>query len=219
MVGPTAVLFVGRLDKEKHVDELLRAVAATPIAAGITADIVGVGSCGADLRALAGSLSITDRVRFRGFLPDDELAATRARCQVFCMPGTAELQSLATMEAMAAGLPILAANALALPHLVHHGLNGYLYTPGDHTELAARLTELADQPGLRAIMGAASTQLIAAHDINNTVDAFEALYRQAHQQIAQTTPMLHTASNARPHPTPAGATPAGPFARRLRTRA
>jgi len=203
-VGPITVLFVGRLDKEKHVDELLRAVAAAPVGAGIRADIVGAGTCGADLRALAGSLGIADRVRFRGFLSDDELAATRASCQVFCMPGTAELQSLATMEAMAAGLPILAANAMALPHLVHHGLNGYLYTPGDHADLTARLTQLADQPQLRATMGAASNRLIAAHDINHTLDAFEGLYRQAHQQIPQTKAMVHPASRGRPHPTPAG---------------
>jgi glycosyltransferase involved in cell wall biosynthesis len=47
------------------------------------------------------------------------------------MPGTAELQSLVTMEAMAAGLPIVAADAAALSHLVKPGVNGSLFRPGD----------------------------------------------------------------------------------------
>ena len=71
---------------------------------------------------------------------------TSARCytraSVFAIASTAELQSIATMEAMASGLPIVAANAVALPHLVHDGENGYLFEPGDVDALAARLTDV-----------------------------------------------------------------------------
>ena len=51
------------------------------------------------------------------------------------MPSIAELQSIATMEAMASALPIVAANAMALPHLVHDGENGYLFEPGNIDDL------------------------------------------------------------------------------------
>ena len=57
--------------------------------------------------------------------------APPTRGTVFAMPSIAELQSIATMEAMASGLPVVAANAMALPHLVHDGENGYLFEPGD----------------------------------------------------------------------------------------
>ena len=102
------VLFVGRLDQEKRVDELIRAFAALPAELPGRLEIVGDGARRADWTALAASLGIADRVRFRGFVSEEELLAAYARADVFCMPGIAELQSLATLEAMAAGTPVVA---------------------------------------------------------------------------------------------------------------
>ncbi len=93
------------------------------------------------------------------------------------MPGTAELQSIATMEAMAAGLPVVAADAMALPHLVHSGRTGYLYRSGDVAELGGHLAGLAADPDKRAAMGSAGREVVARHSISRTLDAFEGLYR------------------------------------------
>ncbi|MEU5695987.1 glycosyltransferase [Actinosynnema sp. NPDC020468] len=173
--SPT-VLFVGRLDEEKRVDELLRAVALVP---RLRADVVGDGSCRGEWEALAAELGIADRVRFRGFVSEEELLDAYAGCDLFCMPGVAELQSLATMEAMAAGKPVVAADAMALPHLCKPGRNGWLFTPGDVAGLAERLHAVTADPHVTARMGAASTELIAAHAIDDTLEKFEALYAQA----------------------------------------
>lgn len=167
------VLFVGRLDEEKRVPELLRAVAGLP---RVRAEIVGDGSCRLELTALAAELGITDRVRFLGLVDEDELVAAYRRASVFCMPGVAELQSMATMEAMAAGLPVVAADAVALPHLVRPGVNGWLYPPGDVPALAGALAAALAEPGP---LGAASRELIDRHDVRHSLDTFEALYRQA----------------------------------------
>jgi glycosyltransferase involved in cell wall biosynthesis len=172
------VLFVGRLDQEKRVHELLQALALLPDGP-LTADIVGDGTCRHDLERLAGELGIADRVRFRGFVDDEELLDAYAGCDLFCMPGVAELQSIATMEAMAAGKPVIAADAMALPHLVHHGRNGLLYRPGDVPQLAGHLRRLVEEPGLLAGMGAASRAIIAKHAIGATLDTFERLYATA----------------------------------------
>ncbi|MEV6900282.1 glycosyltransferase [Amycolatopsis sp. NPDC051372] len=174
--GDVAVLFVGRLDAEKNVDELIRAVARVP---RLRAEIVGDGSCRPALTNLAAQLGVADRVCFHGFVPDADLVRIYACCQIFCMPGTAELQSIATMEAMAAGLPIVAADAMALPHLVRPGVNGHLYPPGDIDALAIRLDELAVAPGVRASMGAASRALVARHDLADTLESFVSVYRHA----------------------------------------
>ncbi|ATE58392.1 glycosyl transferase family 1 [Actinosynnema pretiosum] len=170
------VLFVGRLDEEKRVDELLRAAALVPL---VKVDLVGDGSCRAEWERLARELGIADRVRFRGFVDEEELLRAYAGADIFCMPGVAELQSLATMEAMAAGKPVVAADAMALPHLCRPGRNGWLFQPGDVAELATRLHALAADPALRARMGAASGELIAAHAIDSTLAAFEGLYAEA----------------------------------------
>jgi glycosyltransferase involved in cell wall biosynthesis len=167
------VLFVGRLDEEKNVDELIRAVASLPY---IRAEIVGDGSCRDKLTALAEELSVSDRVVFRGFVSDEELVEAYQRADLFCMPGTAELQSLATMEAMAAGLPVVAADAMALPHLVQAGVNGFRYPPGNVVILAAAIAEVFRNPATAVAMGRASREMIAAHDIHGTLDAFEDVY-------------------------------------------
>lgn len=171
------VLFVGRLDAEKHVHELLRAMALLPKA--IHAEIVGDGSCRTELEKLAGYLGIEDRVRFHGHVSDEELRAAYQRCSVFCMPGIAELQSLATMEAMAAGKPVVAANAVALPHLVSPGDNGWLFEPGDIAGLARALGAVLDTPETVARLGLASRRIIAAHDLGASLDAFDTIYRNA----------------------------------------
>ncbi|SFW85726.1 glycosyltransferase [Amycolatopsis australiensis] len=171
---PMSVLFVGRLDAEKNVDQLLRALAPLP---HVRADLVGDGTRRADLESLAAQLGIEDRVTFHGFVPDAQLVRRYAEADVFCMPGTAELQSLATMEAMAAGLPVIAADAVALPHLVHDGVNGHLFTPGAITTISRHLAELAADPPARARMGEQSRALVARHDIDGVLSAFETQYR------------------------------------------
>ncbi|MEU8349794.1 glycosyltransferase [Streptomyces sp. NPDC048845] len=92
---------------------------------------------------------------------------------VFCMPGIAELQSLVMLEAMAAGRRVVAAEAVALPHLVHPGRNGLLYRPGDVAGLAAALADLLADPATRARMGAGGREAAAAHDLDAALDVFE----------------------------------------------
>jgi glycosyltransferase involved in cell wall biosynthesis len=185
--APT-VLFVGRLDEEKRVDELLRALALVP---RLHADIVGDGSCRAEWQLLARDLGITDRVRFRGFVGEEELLDAYAGADLFCMPGIAELQSLATMEAMAAGKPVVVADAMALPHLCKPGRNGWLFTPGDVRGLADRLHAVTVDPTVTARMGAASSEMITAHAIETTLETFEGLYARAiGLPVVQETPAL-----------------------------
>jgi phosphatidylinositol alpha 1,6-mannosyltransferase len=183
-VSTQRVLFVGRLDEEKRVDDLLRAVAflhqqVADRDVDIRLEIVGDGSRRAAWEDLAARLGVRDRVVFHGFVREDTLVDAYARCDVFCMPGIAELQSLATMEAMAAGKPVIAADAMALPHLVRPGRNGWLYPPGDVPALAGHLLYLLTDPDGRARMGAASRQLIAEHTLDRTLDTFESLYHRA----------------------------------------
>lgn len=172
------VVFVGRVTGEKHLDVLLKAIAALDPALHTKLDIVGGGDLMNQLKQLAKDLGIANRVNFLGYVTDEELRAALTHATVFAMPSIAELQSIATMEAMASALPIVAANAMALPHLVHDGENGYLFEPGSVTDLAAKLTDvltLSDDELKR--MKKSSLKYIAAHDIQRTISIFESLYR------------------------------------------
>ena len=171
------VLFVGRLAEEKHVDVLIDAVAKTPPALNVHLEIVGGGEVKAALQAQVARLGLGARVAFRGLITDEELRRTYLRAALFCQPGTAELQSLVTLEAMSASTPVLLANAMALPHLVDHGVNGYLFTPHDSTELADRITQLLSLPADDLDrMGKASRSMVDVHSLTATLATFEGLY-------------------------------------------
>ena len=172
------ILFVGRITGEKQLDKLVKAFATLDPALDARLELVGGGDQEGALRSLANSLGVKDRVKITGYATEEYLRNALTRATVFAMPSIAELQSIATMEAMASGLPIVAANAMALPHLVHDGDNGFLFEPGNVPEFAERLTEVLTMPEDQLLkLKKASLKIVAAHDINGTLDTFERLYR------------------------------------------
>nr|WP_209044238.1 glycosyltransferase [Brevibacterium marinum] len=174
---PPRVLFVGRLSTEKHAADIVEAVAKTDPELGLEADIVGGGDQEEPLKELAAELGISDRIHVLGKISDRELMDAYERCTFFCMPSTAELQSIVTLEALASRKPVVLADAVALPHLVRDGVNGYLFPPRDIDELAARFTQLCEMPAAEMdAMARASLDVVAKHDIEHTLDTFEAIY-------------------------------------------
>lgn len=173
-----SLVFVGRATLEKEIDVIIRAVARLDPSLNATFTVVGDGDQRKNLEKLAEDLGVSDRVIFTGRVDDETLRGHLTRSSVFVIASIAELQSIATMEAMASGLPILAANAMALPHLVQHGGNGYLFQPGNDRELADRLTQVfsLDEAAYLA-MQEASLEAVKMHDLDRTLDTFEALYR------------------------------------------
>ncbi len=172
------IAIVGRLTTEKQVDVTLRAIAKLDPALDVKVDIVGGGDQRHKLEELTSQLGLTDRVIFHGRTSDAELRAIYSKASVYVIASIAELQSISTMEAMASGLPVVGADAMALPHLVHDGENGYLFPAGDaDAEAAAITTVLTASREERLRLQQASLDGVAIHDINRTLDTFEALYR------------------------------------------
>src|SRR5690606_18245541 len=181
VIGPrekNRILFVGRLTGEKQIDVVLHAMAALDPALDVHFDIAGGGDQRKALEALAAHLGLAGRVTFHGRVTDEELRELYSRASVFAIASIAELQSIVTMEAMASALPVVGADAVALPHLVHDGENGYLFEPGNVADLADKLTGvLAAGPEGHGRRLRASLDGVAVHDINRALDTFEALYR------------------------------------------
>jgi glycosyltransferase involved in cell wall biosynthesis len=172
------IVFLGRIVEEKQIDKLIRAFATLDPSLKAKLEIVGGGDQEGRLKALASSLGVSANVKFTGYVDEAYLRGALARATVFAMPSIAELQSISTMEAMATGLPIVAANAMALPHLVHDGENGFLFEPGNIAELAEKLMRVLTMPEKELLeFKKASLRLIEAHDIQRTLDTFESLYR------------------------------------------
>jgi 1,2-diacylglycerol 3-alpha-glucosyltransferase len=178
--GRPLLTYVGRLDPEKRLDVLLDALA------GLARRnhawqllLVGRGHQAGALARRAQSLAIDDAVHFAGYLPRADLPPVVAAADIFVIASDAELLSIATLEAMASGLPIVAADAVALPELVQAGINGRLFRPGDAADLADQLQATLEEHTRWAEMGAASRALAERHDRRLTIDRYEALYRRA----------------------------------------
>ncbi|OLT28403.1 glucosyl transferase [Nocardiopsis sp. CNR-923] len=170
------IVFVGRLDVEKRIDDTIRALARVAPEHDAQLVLAGTGQRERELRALAAELGIADRVSFLGFVPDEDLPLVFATGDVFAIAGVAELQSIATLEAMSSGLPVLAADAMALPHLVEEGRNGFLFPPGGVDVLADRLRTVLGPGDRRRAMGEASREMALRHDHHRSLERFESVY-------------------------------------------
>jgi glycosyltransferase involved in cell wall biosynthesis len=116
-------------------------------------------------------------VVFTGFVPDDDLPYLYSVSDVYVGAGAAELQGIAVMEAMATGLPVLAANAVALPELVKEGENGYLFSL-DPADLADKMLKMLSQQESWTGMGEKSLAYIQVHDAPSALSQLECLYRE-----------------------------------------
>jgi glycosyltransferase involved in cell wall biosynthesis len=189
--GRPVIVSVGRLSGEKRADVLIAAMSRLAGQAGQAGQggqggdgegapllaLAGTGPDDARLRSLARHHGVADRVRFLGFVPDDDLPGLYRLADVFAIASQAELQSLATMAAMASGLPVVAVDAGALAELVHAGENGFLARPGRAAEVADCLGLLCRDPGLRARMAKASARIIGDHDRHRLLARWESIYR------------------------------------------
>lgn len=178
------ILHVNRLSEEKRIDVLLEAVAKMTMPAHIA--LASSGPAEALLRAHVERLQIQDRVSFLGFVRDADLVPLRRSSYCFVIPSEADLQSLAMMEAMACGLPVIAANSYALPELVHHNQNGFLFQPGDSDELARHMDCLLSDQELHTRMGAESLNIISEHDRNKVILKWEELYQRLATEFKET---------------------------------
>lgn len=169
------LLYVGRIDPEKEIDTLIQAVHQLH-RTNVQLAIVGQGNYQHSLQTLIKNLGVEDRVIFTGYVPADDLPILLNNVDIFTMPSKAELQSIATLEAMASAKPILAANACALPELVENGYNGYLFVAGNSQSAAQRMAQLIEERSRWPSMGRASLVKVQPHTLSNTIKNYETLY-------------------------------------------
>lgn len=172
----TIFLYVGRIDGEKRLDVLLQA--ASHLARDdFQVALVGFGLQEKALRRQAQSLGLNGHVSFVGYVPPDDLPALYNSADIFVMPSPEELQSIATLEALACGKPVLAADARALPELVKPAVNGYLFRPGDSANAANWMKKMLDSRDQWSTMGQSGVEGVQRHSLTNSIQSYEQLYR------------------------------------------
>jgi phosphatidyl-myo-inositol dimannoside synthase len=156
------ILCVAHLYPRKQVDSLLRALTLLKSSARLR--VVGTGPEGRALAALAVKLRLGDRVALLEHLPFDRLVEEYRNADLFCLPSLQEGFGIVFLEAMAAGLPIVACRATAVPEVVPDGQCGVLVPPRDVPALAIALERLLGDERERERLGAAGRQRAARFD-------------------------------------------------------
>jgi len=166
--GDPVIGFVGRLVAQKAPDVLLRAFAiAARAAPGATLAVVGSGPLGPRLRGLADELGVGERVLWLG---ERDARGVLAAFDVFALSSRKEGLPYVVLEAMSAGLPIVATATAGVEILVEPGVNGTVVAADDAAAFAAALVELATSPARRARFGLASRERAARFSIDAMVD-------------------------------------------------
>jgi glycosyltransferase involved in cell wall biosynthesis len=167
--------FLGRLELDKNVITLIKA--APFVGEKMKLLIVGTGKIEKTLRTLARKLNVEDRIIWVKHITDAEMPDYYHAADCFTIMSPYEVQSIVTLQAIASGLPIIAARAGALPELCRDHKNGFLVDTYDIKTLAARMDELYHNKKMRTEFGAESRIISLAHNKRDVLHKLELLYK------------------------------------------
>jgi glycosyltransferase involved in cell wall biosynthesis len=171
---PPVVGSVGRLEVQKAHDLMVRALAELP---GVRGVIVGDGELRPGLERLAGELGVADRIEFTGWRDDArDLINT---WDLFVNPANFEAQGTAIMEAMLAGVPVVATAVGGTADVIDEGETGWLCRPRDAADMARAIgVALADRERLTAVGRRAREVALERYSAERMAEQFTALYRE-----------------------------------------
>lgn len=176
-INPPRLIMVARFADQKDHALLLQALVDLQ---GLSWELefVGDGPNRLPAEALVKKLGLARRVRFAG--ASEAVAADLSRAQLFVLASQWEGLPLSIIEAMRAGLPVIASDVGGVNELVDDGKTGYLVPRSDKRRLTDRLRQLLEDPDRRAAMGAAGRQRYEAHfTFNRMFESTLEVYRQA----------------------------------------
>jgi len=170
VAGEPLVVWAGVMAPVKRVESLVRAVAAVP---GLRLRLVGDGPRRAAIEAVAAEVGLGPRLEITGFLADPLPAMADA--DLFALPSAAEACPIALLQAMALGLPVVAARVGGVPELVRDDVDGVLVDDGP--SLTAALRTLAAESQRRSELGgAARARVRERYTVDACADRLLAVY-------------------------------------------
>jgi glycosyltransferase involved in cell wall biosynthesis len=173
------ISFLGRLEPEKGVPQLVDALGKLACRADWTATLAGSGAL-QQTRDQAQRLGIADRVDFPGWLDPPETAALLQQTDILALPSFIETLPMAIIEAFAYGIPVVATPVGAIPEVVAHGRNGLLVPVGHVEALANALSQLLDNGALRRSLGdAARRDHAERYEINTYITRLVSIWQKA----------------------------------------
>jgi 1,2-diacylglycerol 3-alpha-glucosyltransferase len=177
----TILISVGRLAPEKNWVTLLHAFAKVYLEhPNLRLVLIGDGPAKESLQTLASELGIAEQVTFTGTIHFEEIPAYLKAADAFSFASVTETQGLVTIEAMAAGLPVVAVDGSGTRDIVEHGKQGYL-VENDANALAKGLNQLLSDPGQMKRFSHNALKKAKAFDVNQLGKQIINVYEQAIQ--------------------------------------
>lgn len=170
------ILFLGQLGARKGADTLIDAM--KKVVLQVPSAVLEFGGDGNLELYRCQAKSLSENVRFLGWINDHEKAEALRRASVLCLPSWNEGLPMSVLEAMGAGLPVITTPVGGIPEAVKHGINGYLVQPGDVNCLADQIIRVLRDPDLQHRLGAEGKRIHAERFSEEAMaKAFEELYR------------------------------------------
>ena len=174
------IFYSGRIDKDKNLETLIKTIPLVLKKVNVNFLFLGDGDLKEELICQLANkdYSFKENVCFLGPIEpqDSDLTKFYRLATLFVMPSPIEAQSLAIMEAMASGLPVVAAKKGALPELIKNRENGFLVEAFNPKEYAEAIIEIIKNKNLRKKLGKKSLELVASHDFKKTFQKIKKIY-------------------------------------------
>lgn len=158
------IICVARLVAVKGLETLVKAVGLIQPKVNLRTYIVGIGPLRSKLQVLIDETGLANKVKLCGFLPDKKKRAYLENSDLFVLPSLYEPIPIAILEALAAGLPVVASDVGGIPELVRQGVNGLLVKPGMPHDLAAAISKLIDDDKLRRKLASNARESVREYD-------------------------------------------------------
>jgi 1,2-diacylglycerol 3-alpha-glucosyltransferase len=171
------ILYTGRINQEKNVDVLVKAIPF--VLKNVDAHFLFCGSGGLkpEMMKLTQELGVDSHTTFIDFLDWSDYPNIFTLADVFVMPAESELQSIVTLEAIATGVPPVVVNKGAVPELAS-AENGLIFEPQDSSQLACNIVSILSDEKLRNTMKANSLRLSEQHSMNAVGIQYEQVYEK-----------------------------------------
>ncbi|MDO8648093.1 MAG: glycosyltransferase [Candidatus Diapherotrites archaeon] len=177
------LVFMGRVSFEKNIEVLVKSFALLEKAfPNLRLVIIGDGPARKGLESLCIQLGVKDKVEFAGMISGEKRALKLASCNLYLTASTIETQGIVNYEAMAAGLPAIAADAMANPEAVQDGFNGFLFKPFNEKDCAEKIEKVLKSKVLQKKLGKNAVKFAEDYKWKKIAGKFERLFKETEKK-------------------------------------
>lgn len=173
------ILYVGRFVPSKNIEMIVRALPKILSKVDARLILVGGGTTENKIKNLVKDLNIENSVLFTGFASEEKVRKIYEKANIFVTASAADNQPLTILEALASGLPVIAAKIGGIPELIKHGRNGFLFKTNNLDSLTKNILKILLDKNLQRQMSKEGIKTAKSHDIKEVIFSMENLYQKA----------------------------------------